>query len=453
MALSPPVPTDAVPVRVRTRGLARTVIATSIGNMLEWYDFTVYAFFARYIARNFFAEHDPTVQLLNTFLVFGLGFIVRPLGAVIIGNYADRAGRKAALTLTILLMAAGTCVIAFAPTYASVGPGAALLLLLGRLLQGFSAGGEIGGAIAFLLESARSEARGRIAAWVQASMGMSNILGFLVAFAVTRLLAPAEVQAWGWRIPFLIGLLIVPVGLYLRRSLEETGAFETLVRERRAPGLHAAPGMPGVHRSAPLVEIVRDHRRPLFAGVGVAVLWAVAVYVLMIYFPTYVQSTFGFSAQQAFASALIGNVLFVSGCILFGTLSDRLGRRRSLAFASLGLMLGVLPLFLWLAARPTFTTLVLVQAVVCVLVSSFNGVAPAALSEIFPTAVRATGISIVYNGAFTVFGGFAPTVLTWLTRPAGGSWLAPAWYVTLAALTSLIALAWLPRAARPGESL
>ena len=426
--------------RGRTHGLARTVLATSIGNMLEWYDFTVYAFFAPFIARNFFAEHDPTVQLINTFLVFGLGFIVRPLGAVVLGGYADRAGRKAALTLTILLMATGTAVIACAPTYASLGPGAALLLLLGRLLQGFSAGGEIGGAIAFLLESARAEQRGRIAAWVQASMGMSNILGFLVAYAVTGWLTPAEVQAWGWRVPFLLGLSIVPVGLYLRRSLEETGAFESLAADQRRAGRA---------RRAPLLEIARTQHRPLLSGLGVAVLWSVAVYSLMIYFPTYVQHTFGFSAQQAFASALIGNVLFVTGCVLFGALSDRIGRRRSLALASLALMVLVLPLFIWLKARPTFATLLVVQALICVLVSSFNGVAPAALSEIFPTAVRATGISIVYNGAFTVFGGFAPTVLTWLTRPAGGSWLAPAWYVALAAGVSVIALAWLPGANTP----
>src|ERR1700685_1733784 len=188
----------------------RAIVATSIGNMLEWYDFTVYALFAGYIAGNFFPSHDANTRLLETFLVFGLGFVVRPLGAVLIGNFGDRAGRKAALTLTILLMAAGTGVIAFSPTYASIGAGAPLLLLLGRVLQGFSAGGEVGGATAFLLESADPAQRGRVASWLEASMGMANILGALAAFSVTAILTASQVQAWGWRIPFVFGLLIAP---------------------------------------------------------------------------------------------------------------------------------------------------------------------------------------------------------------------------------------------------
>src|SRR3984885_4021034 len=184
--------------------------------MLEWYDFTVYALFAGYIAGNFFPSHDANTRLLQTFLVFGLGFVVRPLGAVLIGNFGDRAGRKAALTLTILLMAAGTGVIAFSPTYASIGVGAPLLLLLGRVLQGFSAGGEVGGATAYLLESGDPQQRGRVASWLEASMGMANVLGALTAFTVTAWLSEAEGQAWGWRIPFIFGLAIAPVGLYLR---------------------------------------------------------------------------------------------------------------------------------------------------------------------------------------------------------------------------------------------
>src|SRR5271170_1735317 len=191
--------------RVTRLNKTRAIVATSIGNMLEWYDFSVYALFAGYIAGNFFpAGEDPTAKLLKTFLVFGLGFVVRPLGAVLIGNYGDRAGRKAALTLTILLMAAGTGVIAFAPTYAAIGMGAPLLLLLGRVLQGFSAGGEVGGATAYLLESADAEQRGRVASWLEASMGMANILGSLAAFGVTSSLSTPQVQAWGWRIPFVV---------------------------------------------------------------------------------------------------------------------------------------------------------------------------------------------------------------------------------------------------------
>jgi MHS family proline/betaine transporter-like MFS transporter len=427
---------DAVPL-----DRSRAVIATSIGNMLEWYDFTVYALLAHYIAGNFFpASDDPTSKLLKTFLVFGLGFVVRPLGAVLIGNYGDRAGRKAALTFTILLMAVGTAVIAFSPTYSSIGVGAPLLLLLGRVLQGFSAGGEIGSATAFLLESAELRQRGRIVAWVQASMGMSNILGALAAFSVTALLSVNEMQSWGWRLPFLFGLLILPVGFYLRRSLQETDAFRALADQRRVGDIHVR---------APLWEIFRDHGTRLFVGLCVAVLWAVAVYVLMIFLPTYIQhpDTFNFSARQAFGASLIGNVPFVIGCVVFGSLSDRVGRRKSLFISAALLLLCVLPLLMWLKAEPTMPTLIVAQTIICILVSSFVGVAPAALSEIFPTAVRSTGMSLVYNGAFTVFGGFAPTILTWFTQRSGGSIYAPAWYVMLAAAVAMTAIPFLGRSA------
>ncbi len=411
----------------------RAIIATSIGNMLEWYDFTVYALFAGYIAGNFFPSDDPNIRLMKTFLFFGLGFVVRPLGAVFIGNFGDRAGRKAALTLTILLMAAGTGIIAFSPTYATIGIGAPLLLLLGRVLQGFSAGGEVGGATAYLLETADPTTRGRVASWLEASMGMANILGALAAFTVTALLSKGEVQDWGWRIPFVFGLLIAPVGLYLRRSLDETEAFQAEA-ERRSRELS--------HAKAPLLQIFRNHGRSLFVGFCVAVLWAVAVYVLMIYLPTYVQrpDTFNFSARQAFGASLIGNIPFVIGCVWFGSLSDRLGRRRSLFVSAALLLLCVLPLLMWLKTDPTLPTLIVVQCIVCILVASFVGVAPAALSEIFPTSVRSTGTSLVYNGAFTVFGGFAPMILTWVTQRSGGSLYAPAWYVMLAAAVALIAI-------------
>jgi MFS transporter, MHS family, proline/betaine transporter len=428
-------------------GKTRAIVATSIGNMLEWYDFTVYALFARYIAGNFFPSDDSNTRLLETFLVFGLGFVVRPLGAVLIGNFGDRAGRKAALTLTILLMAAGTGIIAFSPTYAAIGMGAPLLLLLGRVLQGFSAGGEVGGATAYLLESADPKTRGRVASWLEASMGMANILGALAAFTVTAFLSTDEVQSWGWRIPFVFGLAIAPVGLYLRRTLDETDAFkaETALRARD----HAQ------HGTVPLLEIFRNHGRSLFIGFCVAVLWAVAVYVLMIFLPTYVQhpETFNFSARQAFGASLIGNIPFVIGCVWFGSLSDRIGRRRSLFLSAALLLVSVLPLFLWLKASPTLPTLIAVQCIVCTLVASFVGVAPAALSEIFPTGVRSTGTSLVYNAAFTLFGGFAPMILTLLTQRSGGSIYSPAWYVMLAAVIALAAIPFLGRseaAASPG---
>lgn len=413
----------------------RAIVAASVGNMLEWYDFTVYALFAAYVARNFFPPgEDSAANLLKAFLAFGLGFVVRPLGAVLIGNYGDRAGRKASLTLTILLMAVGTGTIAFAPTYAAIGLGAPLLLLVGRVLQGFSAGGEVGGATAFLAENAPPERRGVVTSWLEASMGMANILGALAAFSVTALLSSEQVQVWGWRIPFLFGLLILPAGLYLRRTLHETDSFQAEV-ERRS---HDAGGA-----RLPLVEIFAHHKRELLIGFGVCILWATAVYVLIVYLPVYVQLAFGFNAHQAFGASLVANVAFVACCVIFGAVSDRIGRRMMLFISASLLFVCVLPLFLLLQAYPTTGTLVGVLTAFCVLVASFVGVAPAGISEIFPTGVRSTGTSIVYNGAFTIFGGFAPAILTWFTHRPGGSVFAPAWYVMLAAVVAAIAIPFL----------
>src|SRR5271165_2193529 len=419
----------------------RAILAASVGNLLEWYDFSVYALFAIYIGQNFFPRGDPGIDLVKAFLVFGLGFVIRPLGAVLIGIYGDRAGRKAALTLTILIMAGGTLIIAAAPSYAAIGIGAPLLLLTGRVLQGFSAGGEIGSATAFLVEHAPTNERGRYTAWLQGSMGMSNILGALVAFAVTTLLPAAHVAAWGWRIPFFIGLMILPVGVYLRKTLEETPQFRAELVQ-----IHDRQ-----HGAAPLITVFRQHFRSLLVGMGISILWAVAVYVLLIFMPVLAQKAFGFSAAQAFGSSLIGNVVFVGGCFAFGALADRIGHTRVLAIGAVLLMSGVLPLFLWLAASKSTVTLVIVLSAFGVMVSSFTSVAPTALSSLFPTHVRATGVSIVYNAAITIFGGFAPAILTWLGANAG-SVFAPAWYVVFAGLPAIAAIPFLRGAAHANEA-
>lgn len=398
--------------------------------MLEWYDFTVYALFAIYIGRNFFPAADAGANLLKAFIAFGVGFVVRPLGAILIGHYGDRAGRKAALTLTIALMAGGTAIIALAPPFAAIGVGAPMLLLVGRVLQGFSAGGEVGAATAFLLESAKEEERGAMASWLEASMGLSNILGALTALLVSTLATAEQANAWGWRAPFIFGLLIAPVGVYLRRVLAETPEFRAEAERRQRV----------TNSSAPLREVFQKHRRALTSGFGLSVLWAVAVYVLIVYTPVYVQVTFNFTAAQAFAASLIGNVFFVAACPLSGALSDRIGRRRMLLVSSLLLFAGVLPLLRWLQADPNVGTLILVQTAFCILVAAFVGVAPAGLAEMFPTGVRSTAVSVVYNAAFTLFGGFAPSILTWFSQRAGASVFAPAWYVTLAAAVALVAI-------------
>lgn len=410
-------------------GGTRAILAASAGNLLEWYDFAVYAAFAIYIGANFFPQGAPGAELIKAFLVFGLGFVIRPLGAIVIGLYGDHAGRKAALTLTILVMACGTLVIAVAPSYAAIGLGAPVLLIGGRVLQGFSAGGEIGSAAAFLVEHAPAGKKARFTAWLQASMGMSNILGALVAFAVTASLPREEVVRWGWRVPFVIGLSIAPVGLYLRRALAETPAFRA-----------QAPRLERVRAVLPLVQVFRDHASALLIGFGISTLWAVAVYVLLIFLPVFVQRAFGFSASQAFGASLVENVVFVSGCFAFGAAADRVGTVRVMTWGAVAVLVGVVPLFFWLDTARSMPVLIVVVAVLGGIVSSFVGLAPTLLSGLFPVAQRATGLSLVYNAAFTIFGGFAPAALTWLTTTVAGSALAPAWYVEFAAVAALVAL-------------
>ncbi|NGQ96995.1 MFS transporter [Brevibacillus sp. SYP-B805] len=412
----------------------RAVAAASIGNALEWYDFSVYAFFAVYISENFFVNSDSTVQLLNAFLVFALGFVVRPLGALVMGVYGDKAGRKAALTLTILTMAAGTLIIAVAPTYSAIGVAAPLLIVLGRILQGFSAGGEFGSAAAFLVEHAPENKKGRYASWLQASMAISNILGALVGTLVTLLLTREQVGDWGWRIPFIFGLLIAPVGLYLRKTLDETPHFQQEVERGRQEA---------EQKKTPLLQVIREHPRELLIGTSLSILWVVCVYSLIIFMPTYVQKTLHFDSSQAFLASLIGNIFMVVGCVFSGTLSDIFGRRRVLALSALFMLVGVYPLLGWVEASHSTVTLVVVQTVFCLMVAMFVGVAPSALSEIFPTRVRSTGMSLSYNIAVTIFGGFAPAILTWLTQNTGNTF-APAWYVMAGAVITLVAVIFLP---------
>lgn len=413
----------------------RVIVAAAAGNALEWYDFTVYALFAVYIGQNFFANADPSVQLIASFLAFGLGYIARPLGALVLGAYADRAGRKAALTSTIFCMAVGTLLIAVAPPYAAIGIGGPLLIACGRILQGFSAGGEIGGATAFLIEHAPPGQKGRYGAWLQASMGISNVLGALVATVVTALLSREQIGEWGWRIPFIVGLAIVPVGLWLRSSLEETPLFQQARARTDATGTLRTP----------LRRLLADHPRELSAGLGLSALWAAAPYALIIYMPVYTQKVLGFSGAQAFPAAFIGSLFLIAGCLAAGRLSDRWGRRRMLAIGAAGLLVLPYPLLLLLSASHTTTTLIVVQAALCLLVSVYVGIAASALSEVFPTSVRVSGMSLTYNIAVTLLGGFAPAILTWISYATGLAH-APALYVMAAAVVALVAIAFLPPA-------
>lgn len=410
----------------------RAIIATVIGNGLEWFDFTVYSFFAVIIAKLFFPTGNDLSSLLLAVATFGVGFFMRPVGGIVLGIYADRVGRKAALSLTILLMALGTAIIGLAPTYNQIGLWAPALIVLARLIQGFSAGGEVGGATAFLIEHAPDAERGAYASWQQASQGISFMLGAAMGALVTNGLSPEQIDAWGWRIPFLFGLLIGPVGMYIRSHLDEPPEFEARQAARKAAKV----------KFSPLTQVLRDHPREVLAGLGVTILWTVCTYVLVFYMPSYAKQQLGLPLGATFKSTALCGAIILVLCPLMGMLSDRMGRKRMLGIVAL--LIGVLayPLFHWLNVSPSTQTLLQVQIVLGILLAAFTGPAPAVLAEQFPTEVRSTGLSLAYNFAVTIFGGFAPLIVTWLIESTQNK-LAPAYYVIAAAVVSFIALAFM----------
>lgn len=405
----------------------KAVAAAAIGNALEWYDFSVFAFFAAYIGHSFFVDGDETSALIKTFLVFAVGFIARPLGAVLLGLYGDRVGRKAALTLTIALMAVGTLIIAIAPPVWVIGAGAPLLLLVGRLFQGFSAGGEIGGATAFLVESAPKEKQVAYSSWLQASMGISNILAAIVGVAMTSFFDDAQINQWAWRVPFIFGLLIIPVGFYIRRNLDETDDFK---EQQQVEKNHLS-----------FIDILKKYPKHLLYGFLFSILWTVCVYTLVIYMPTYYSSSvigLGFTKNQAFTASFVGNIFMVIGCLVSGRFADRIGMAKVLNIGTLLLLVGSYPLLQWLHNSPTFTNLIVVHISFCIMVAIFSGVAPAALSTMYPVEVRSTGMALSYNMAAIFFAGFTPALLTWST--SAFTVFAPSIYLAFASAMALIAI-------------
>jgi len=416
----------------RTR--KRAVAAATIGSALEWYDFIVYSFFAALIGKLFFPAAAPNAQLLIGLATFGVGFFMRPLGAIVLGIYGDRRGRRAALTLTIALMIVGIAILTFAPTYDQVGMLAPALVVLARLFQGFSAGGEFGGTTSYLSEYSLQHQRGLYVSWQMSSQFMASLIGAVVAALITGHLSADALAAYGWRIPFAIGLLIGPVGFYIRRRLEDTPAF--IAQEKRA--------------DSPLSEALRRHFRVIACGFGTVVLGTVCVYVLVLFLPGYAAREFHLPPSDAFAATAYMSLLAVVWSVVAGWLSDRIGRKPLLMVASIGLVILTYPLFAFLAARPGMTRLLIIQTVFAVLVATFTAVSPALLAELFPTRVRNTALALSYNIAVAIFGGFGQFIVAWLIIHTGDV-LSPAYYVTAASLVGAIAV--LPLRDRTGIPL
>jgi MFS transporter, MHS family, proline/betaine transporter len=391
----------------------RAVVAATIGNMFEAYDFAVYAFFAVIISRLFFPSGDETASLLLAVGTFGVSFVMRPVGAVVLGTLADRKGRKVALSVTIMAMAVGTAMIGLAPTYAMVGAWAPAIIVLARLIQGFSAGGEFGAATAFLVEHASPGRRGFFASWQQAGQVCALLTGSLMGVALTGLMSPGDLASWGWRVPFLAGLLIGPVGLYIRSRTDEPVEFEHAARQQSGSRL----GL-----------VLRGHWRGVLAGFGITITWTVCTYFFLVYMPTYAVRELRIPQFGSFLANSASLVVLLVLVPVFGALSDRIGRRNLLLGSASAIVLLTYPSLALVAEKPSTVSLLLLQVCFAVILATFTGVAPAAMAEVCPPGVRSTSVSIAYSFAVAIFGGFAPFTATWLIADTGNT-LSPAWYV------------------------
>lgn len=401
--------------------LVQIVIATSAGNALEWFDIAIYGFFAIYIGKHFFPATNQTASLLLTFGTFGASYLVRPIGGVVLGAYADKRGRKAALMMSVSLMMIGTAIIAFIPTYASIGIVAPIGVFAARLIQGFSAGGEFGASTAMLIEHAPHR-RGFLASWQFATQGLSTLMAATCGFALARLLSHEALASWGWRVPFFVGLLIGPVGLYLRRFLEDAPDFTNAVRTE-----------------TPVRDVFLSQKRMVIVATG-ALAVSTSVNYLLQYLPTFAIRELHLPASTSFAATMLGGVILTCVTPLAGHLSDRIGRLVQMAAVGLLLAVTVYPAFSYTVGHLSTVTLFALVAWLALLKSIYFGALPALMSEIFPAATRSTGMSVAYNIGVTVFGGFTPAVVTWLIS-ATANRSAPSFYLMITAMVSLAALA------------
>lgn len=407
----------------------RALVAGSLGNLIEWYEFAIYAYMAPLIAPVFFPGDDPVTSILSTFAVLAVAFFMRPIGAVVFGRMTDRVGRKPALIIIILLMTAGTTAIGLLPGAGTIGVWAAVLLVVCRLVQGLSGGGEMGGAVSLMVENAPPNKRGLYGSWSFASTGFGFVLGATVSTILTLAL-PADVLAeWGWRIPFLLALPMGAIALFIRLKVDETPHFKRVLADRAA-------GVEPKRINAPR----RYTMGFLLTTVAVLVVYNAVGNTFQVGMPSYLSTAYGMDFLPAYLLALITGVVGSATIPLFGALSDRVGRQPVLLWGSLATVVLSYPLY-WLMDLG-FGGGVFALVVAGILIGAVGGPMPAFLAERFPTRHRATGVSVVYGLTVAIFGGFAPYIITWLYSATGDP-LAGGYYTLGAAAISVIGcIAW-----------
>ncbi|KAB7765037.1 citrate-proton symporter [Xanthomonas maliensis] len=411
------------------------VLRVTSGNFLEQFDFFLFGFYATHIAAAFFPASNEFASLMMTFAVFGAGFLMRPLGAVILGAYIDNVGRRKGLIVTLAIMAAGTVLIVAVPRYDTIGILAPLLVLLGRLLQGFSAGAEMGGVSVYLAEMATPGRRGFYASWQSASQQLAIVTAAAIGFALNALLAPDVLGQWGWRIPFAVGCVIIPFIFLLRRSLEETQAY---AQRKERPTMREV--IAGLAANASTVV----------AGMLMVALTTTAFYLITVYAPTFGKTVLKLSTGDALIVTLLVGVSNFIWLPIGGALSDRFGRKPLLlGMAVLGVVTAY-PVLAFLANAPSFAHMLQVLLWLSFIYGIYNGALIPALTEIMPAHVRVAGFSLAYSLATALFGGFTPAISTWLIHTTGDKG-APAYWLAFAALCALLATLYLYR--RQGNAM
>lgn len=404
------------------RSRVRQLLAASIGNVVEWYDWYAYSFLSVYFAEQVFAKSsNPLVPVLQAFAIFAVGFFMRPLGGLLVGAFADRFGRKAAMTFTIVLMGGGSLLLALTPTYEAAGVLAPIILTLARLIQGLSVGGEFAAATTFLVESAPQGRRGLFSSFQYVSTTIGQLLASGLAAILASTLAKGDMSSYGWRIPFLIGAVISLVGLWIRKGADETSAVSEEIKQ----GKTARPKM---------FEFLTHYPTKAALIVGITVAGTVAYYTWTTFLPTYAQQNVGFDKAESLQVGTISLFFFMLLQPLLGMLSDRIGRRPMLI--TFGLAFTLLPVPMLGLLTNSFASLLIIQCVGMVFLGCFTSISAAVNSELFPTRVRASGAGFPYSLTVAIFGGTAPLIGTAL-KDAGNSGLFP-WYMSGLALISTL---------------
>jgi len=406
-----------------------SVIRVSSGNFLEMYDFTVYAYYASYIAHEIFPSSSAYASLMMTLATFGAGYLMRPLGAVILGAYVDRHGRRSGLIFTLFLMAIGTLVIACTPAYRTIGITAPIVVVLGRLLQGFSAGVELGGVSVYLSEIATPGHKGFFCAWQSASQQVAVIFAALLGVALSTIVPPEGMAQWGWRVPFFVGCLIVPLLFWLRKSLAETDEF--LARKSHPP-------LPEIFAS------LAANWKIILVGMMLSTMTTVCFYLITAYTPTYGRAVLHLTNRQSLVVTLFVGISNFIWLPVGGAISDKLGRRPMLIFFTIATIVTAYPAMLWLVSSPSVARLLLVELWLSVIFGVYNGAMVPYLTEIMPPDIRTSGFSVAFSLATAIFGGFTPAICTYLIHTTGNRAMPAIWlsFAALCGLSAALILGW-----------